>query len=47
MALLGEINQDKSKIIKQHTKYLTIIKNKDKNSVDDNILEHIKRPANS
>lgn len=45
MRLLNEINKDKSEIISQHAKYLTIIKNKDRDGVDKIILEHIKRPA--
>lgn len=47
MRLLNEIKQDKNKIISEHTKYLTTIKNKDINSVDNIVLEHIKKSADS
>ncbi|WP_195924321.1 GntR family transcriptional regulator [Sarcina ventriculi] len=47
MRLLNEISQDKNKIISEHTKYLTTIKNKDINSVNNIVLEHIKKSADS
>lgn len=45
MRLLEELNQDKKAIVNQHNKYLSIIKNKDRNLVDEIVLEHIKEPA--
>lgn len=45
MRLLKELNQDKKVIVDQHSKYLSIIKNKDISLVDEIVLEHIKEPA--
>ena len=45
MRLLEELNQDKKYIVEQHSKYLSIIKNKDKDLAEKITRDHIKEPA--
>ncbi len=44
MRLLAEMKRDKSSLIEQHVEYLDIIKNKDMESIDELIFNHIKAP---
>lgn len=46
MRILAEIDNDKKPIVDQHKNYLDIIKNKDVSMIDEQVIRHIKLPAN-